>query len=695
MGLQGRMDLGVQPLAIVAHKPPRKHGRRDNTDVNAQDMQDNERRSCTAIVAMYAALGILAILAANGPAQAVYNTDPLPKGASGQAVIAPQTPSPLLSSQQRFLPVEEAFIFTVEAVAPGQIIARWEMPDGYYLYRHGFQARIDGQQHGDLGLPPGQAKTDPYFGAVIVYYHSVALAVNLPNKPGKIREIRLQYQGCAEAGLCYPPTARMLHLTPDGTVNDMGLVAAQTPAALAVPEVESEQGRLVQLLIGSSLALSLGVFFLSGIGLALTPCVLPMAPILSAVVVGATKLNRSRAAALSLVYVGAMAIVYASLGVLIGLFGAQMHVQAILQNVWVLALFAGIFVLLALSMFGLYELQLPRPLRDRLASLSATQQGGGLRGAALLGILSALLVSPCISAPLAGALVYISTTEDALFGGLALFVLALGMGLPILLFGVGVGGLLPRAGPWMQSIRTLFGLLLLALAIWILERALAGWATMLLWSALAVGAALYLWRVGAAGRALERRIFQRLASTALLLYGSLLVVGAVSGGSDPLHPLGALRDPSALGASFAPIVEVHRQGDLMPALRAARDAGQPAMLEFRADWCVSCRIMESSVFPDSRVRQAATGMRLVRIDLTANMPWQRDLLIDHGLFGPPAFLFFDPRGLEARAYRIQGEVSAADFAEHLTSFRRQFEAPDPDTPRLPSSAPAAPSGNRL
>jgi thiol:disulfide interchange protein DsbD len=410
--------------------------------------------------------------------------------------------------------------------------------------------------------------------------------------------------------------------------------------------------------------MALALFLLAGIGLAFTPCVLPMVPILSSIIAGEPDVTRRRAALLSAVYVLAMALTYALLGTLVGFFGGALNLHGWLQSPPVLVVFALLFVLLSLSMFGYYELQLPASLRERLERRSGS--GGRLTGVAVMGVFSSLLVSPCVSAPLAGALVYISSTGDAVLGGGALFALALGMGVPLMVVGVGGGALLPRAGAWMNAVKAGFGVLLLGVAVWLLERVLPGPVTLVLWAALAIGSGVALGALDFAPRSGIARVWKA-AGAMLLVWGVLLLVGAASGAVDPLRPLGTLAaaGDDASGEGMPRFTAVDDLAEVRSGIRQATAAEQPVLLDLYADWCISCKIMERNVFPQPAVRELMGRFELLRADVTANAPRHRELLAHYDLFGPPSLLFFTPEGDELRPFRLQGEIGADDFAQHL------------------------------
>lgn len=577
--------------------------------------------------------------------------------------------------EEAFLKVDEAFVFSSELGSDDVLVARWDMPDGYYLYRHRFNASVvDGDiSVGELGIPDGKPKVDEWQGEVEVYYGSAAIEVPLSGTG--VATLSVGYQGCADAGLCYPPESHLVTVDLDAGVILSGPPAAATgqstasigPAASAASSSApvTEEQALAARLADSSLLLALTLFFLGGVALAFTPCVLPMVPILSSIIVGEStggSLSRVRAFTLSLAYVLGMAVTYAIIGTLVGLFGAELNIQAQLQSPPVLIVFALIFALLSLSMFGFYELQLPSGVQNRLNAMSSSVGGGKHLSVGIMGSLSSLVVSPCVSAPLAGALIYISSTGDAVLGGGALFVLALGMGLPLLVIGSSGGHLLPKAGAWMDNVKAVFGVLLLGVAIWLLERVIPASMTLALWAALAIGSAVYLGALDFTARSGWGQLWKS-SGVLMLVYGVLLLIGAASGGNDPLRPLGQLAGGGSAGAS------AHSEAAWMPVSNlpdVERSlGGEPAILDLYADWCISCKIMERDVFPAPGVAERLAEFRLLRADVTDNNAEHKALLDSYGLFGPPSLLFFDRTGRELVDLRIQGEMDRAQFAAHL------------------------------
>ncbi|ANF24074.1 protein-disulfide reductase DsbD [Stutzerimonas stutzeri] len=555
-----------------------------------------------------------------------------------------------LNNSADFLPVREAFRLNLIDASPELVKLRFVAAEGYYLYRHQFKFRTDtpGVVIAEANLPAGEQKTDDYFGEVEVYYGVLDVELPIRNPQNQPFTLQVTYQGCADKGLCYPPETESL---------DIGGAPTGPPKA-STPDSPTNANA------GLSWR-SVALFFLAGLGLTFTPCVLPMLPILSGVVLRG-QIGGMRSFGLSLAYVLPMAAGFAVLGALMGMFGAELNLQARLQSPWILVPFALFFVAFALAMFGLFELRVPQAMGYRLERIAGNAKGGSFVGAALLGTVSSLLVSPCVSAPLAGALLYISASGDALGGGLKLFALGLGMGTPLILFAIGGGALLPKSGPWMVTVRNVFGVLLLAVAVWMLERVLPGPLALALWGLLAAGTALFLGTLEFGLKTPQQKLAQ-LLGLVLLVYALAAWVGALQGGSDPLRPLP--RSTSAVGNSLASETEAWRTittpDELDAQLKAAQAAGQPLMLDWYADWCISCKVIEREVFAAPQIAPRLEDYRLVRFDITDSNPEQRALLDRYKLFGPPAVLFFDRAGNELTDVRVVGEIDASQFAERL------------------------------
>jgi thiol:disulfide interchange protein DsbD len=578
----------------------------------------------------------------------------------------------LTDSDDNFLPPDKAFVFSAEAVDGNTLRAHWDIADGIYMYRDKFHFQLqnaDGISLGKPVFPAGDIKHDESFGEMVVYHHSVDIDIPLERTNLNPTEITLvaKYQGCADAGFCYPPITGDTPVSlPAGKASPA--MAAAGPTAGAPPQ--SEQDRIADSLAGGNTLLIVLSFFGFGLLLAFTPCVFPMIPILSSIIVGqGEQLTTRKAFTMSLVYVLAMALTYTVAGVIAGLFGENL--QAAFQNPWILGTFSAVFVALAFSMFGFYELQMPSFIQSRLTEVSNRQQGGTLTGVAVMGLLSALIVGPCVAAPLMGALIYIGQTGDAVLGGVALFALSLGMGAPLLVIGTSAGKLLPRAGGWMDAIKAVFGVMLLAVAIWMLERIVPAAVTMILWAALLIVSAVYMGALEPVGEGSGWRKLWKGTGILMLIYGALLLIGAAAGGKDVMQPLYGL---SAGGGGAA--VTAERGGELHfkrikglaqldREIAAASAAGKPVMLDFYADWCVSCKEMEKYTFSNTNVQQALAGTVLLQADVTANDTDDKALLKRYGLIGPPSILFFGTDGKERRRFRVVGYMKADAFREHV------------------------------
>lgn len=567
--------------------------------------------------------------------------------------------------QDELLPADQAFHFSAEADGPETIQLHWQIADGYYLYRKQFKIeKLQGSTKlGNPQFPPGKPKDDPEFGTTEVYYHSVTAAVPLRRSQAQTEKLTLKvgFQGCAERGVCYPPMQKTITLTLPATATSAQSSDASPPST----ETLAEQDRIAKVMKEQSFWWILLIFLGFGVGLSFTPCVFPMLPILSGIIVGQGKhITTTRAFLLSLSYVIASALMYTVFGILAGLFGANL--QAAFQNPWIIGAFSAVFVLLALSMFGLYQLQMPPSWQTRLANWRGGK-GGGIVNAAFMGALSALIVGPCVAAPLAGALIYIGQTGDAVLGGAALFALGMGMGLPLIAVGTSAGKLLPRAGLWMNAIRAVFGVILLGVAIWLLERIVPTSVTMVLWALWLIGPAIYL---GATSPLPERAShWQRLGKglgIVMLTYGILLLIGVSAGSRDVLQPL------KILSARATPqnIPEVQFQRltsleQLTQKISAAKNQGRWVMLDFYADWCISCKELENGTFAHPQVQQALRSLMTLQADVTANASSEKALLRRFNLIGPPAVLFFTPQGQECAAARLIGYVPPEQFLEHL------------------------------
>ncbi|MDH4259078.1 MAG: protein-disulfide reductase DsbD [Gammaproteobacteria bacterium] len=589
------------------------------------------------------------------------------------AITATATAQGLLGpaiNDDQFLPVDEAFIFTAAADGGAQIALDWQVAPGYYLYRHRVSAKTAtaGFSLGEIAMPPGKKKTDEFFGEVEVYYHELIATVPVERpSDGSTLEITVGYQGCADAGLCYPPVTKTvtIELPPPGT-----------PSRADAPPMVAEQDRLAAQIATGNLLIVMAIFFVGGLGLAFTPCVLPMIPILSSIIAGqGAAATPRRSFLLSVVYVLGMAMTYTIAGAAFAAAGKQ--AQAFFQQPWIIISFAILFVVLALAMFGLFELRIPAALETRLSAVSGRQKAGSLVGTAIMGALSALVVTACVAPPLVAALAVIGQAGDVLRGALALFAMSIGMGAPLLLVGVAGGRFLPHAGPWMTTVKALFGVMMLGVAVWMLERILPGPQTLALWALLVFVAGYYFGGFGRPDPKGVPRPLVRGAGLAAIAWGVIMMIGAAAGGHDPLQPLRGISLPGALGRSQAtaaealPFRKITSVEELDRELAAALAAGQPTMLDFYADWCVSCKEMEKYTFSNADVQRDLSGFVLLKADVTANGPADQALLRRFGVYGPPTTAFFGAHGRECRGFRLVGYVPADAFREHLTRFARE------------------------
>jgi thiol:disulfide interchange protein DsbD len=603
-------------------------------------------------------------------------------------VLASAAVAPAMADD--FLPPEQAFAFSAKVLDAHTVRLHWAIAPGYHLYRERISVQADAQgvQWSPLQLPPGKPEFDANFNKTVAV-HRQALDVDLHLTQGSAAApLTVGWQGCADDGLCYSPDSAQLkvELTGLGAAQDLvtraptetatadsASTSTTQPATVGVIKSSFEStDAIASTLASGSLLRTLGVFWLAGLLLAFTPCVLPMLPILSSLIAGQTgPVSRGKGFALSLAYSLGMALVYAGFGVAAGLAGEGL--AAALQNPWVLGGFALLLATLALSMFGFYELQMPSAIQSRATAWSNSFKGGSLLGVFIMGGVSALVVGPCVAAPLAGALVYISQTHDVLLGGLALFSMALGMSVPLLLLGLSAGSLLPRAGAWMERVKQVFGMLLLGVAIWMLAPVLPVAAYMLLWAIWLLTASALLGLFGSAKPHLTHPpVAARAGAAALAAVAGVLLLGAASGGDSVLQPLGHLRlaqvgnaSPTSApaGLKFERVASV---AALESALAQAKRKGQPVMLDFYADWCVACKEFESFTFSDAAVQKRLGAVRLLQADVTANNADDKALLKRFSLFGPPGIVFFDAASAARVVHKVIGYQNAGDFLASLS-----------------------------
>ena len=587
---------------------------------------------------------------------------------------------------KKTIPVSEAFQFDLISGANNTVTAHFNITPGHYIYKEKIKFKLkdaDGLTLGAIKLPKAAIKNDSAYGDIEVYDSSVNVEVALNGTAGSQAKLLVEYQGCSElTGICYPPV-KVENLIPTTstsvpTTASTADVSKQTAQASEAPK--TEQDIFADTIKNSSYFVILAVFFVAGLGLALTPCVFPMIPILSGIIAGQSGyLSARRAFMLSLAYVIPMALTYAIVGVIAGLSGTNLSI--IFQTPWVIGLFAFIFVVLSLSMFGFYELQMPSSIQSRLTEISNRQEGGKFIGASIMGVLSAIIVGPCVTAPLIGALIFIADTKDAVLGGSALFALGMGMGAPLLVIGTSAGKLLPRAGAWMDTTKSIFGVMMLGLAIWMLDRVVPGEVTLLLTGILLVVSSMY---TGALDKITEEttsfgRFFKGFGII-MMVFGLLMLLGATLGNTSLIKPLkgtfSSVVNSTATTTQVAAVKSKFEQvkgiSGLDTALAQSSKGSKITMLDFYADWCTSCKELEHFTFQDSGVIASLKGLKTLQADVTAlNNGDKQDaaLLKKFGLFGPPAILFFKPNGEELKGHRLVGYSPPKEFIAHLAKVR--------------------------
>lgn len=589
------------------------------------------------------------------------------------------------AEEDDILPPEKAYLLFHRIEEGDKLVLSWQIAEGTYLYNDKIKLTLEGDEGltiGSYDLPKPKLKKDGVradgtIGEVKIYKDSLSLTAPLINNAAMAGNTTLtvKYQGCAERGICYPPVKKTFSISfpkagegpvffTDVPVADSG--AAKPSSISSANEAATEEDKIANLIKSSGTFAIIGIFFLIGLGLAFTPCVFPMIPILSGIITGqGESITTAKATYLSTVYVLAMAITYTVAGVFAAMSGENL--QILLQIPWVIAVFAGIFVLLALSMFGFYELQLPSSLQSKLTEMSNRQSGGTTIGVAIMGLLSALIVGPCVAPPLAGALLYISQTNDPVIGGLALFAMSMGMGLPLILIGASAGKLLPRAGAWMDTVKAVFGVSLLGLAIYFLERILPETIILILWGTLLISSAIYMGAlqqlpIEASG---WKKLWKGLG-VVLMIYGTLMLIGAAANSTDVRQPLRGLAfSGSSSGHAEDNIRHFKRittMAELDQQLANAKANGKPALLDFYADWCVYCKTLEKEIFPAPQSQAAFADAVLIQADVTdANSDEARALMKRFNVIAPPVIVFWDRQGNELKQHKIVGDVSLEDF----------------------------------
>lgn len=576
-----------------------------------------------------------------------------------------------MGGEDEILEPDQAFILKTWS-ENGRVFAEWQIAEGHYLYRDKTKilpADSSPFTTSNFVVDTGELKHDEFFGDIYVFHHKATASVAIDNAQDgfKNASFKVKYQGCSEiSGICYPPITKnvTLNISPisDAAASTLNTSTPTADKSIAV----SEQDQIAASLSSGSAWLTIISFFGFGLLLAFTPCIFPMIPILSSIIVGqGDNITTRRAFILSLVYVLAMAVTYTAAGVFAGMFGE--NIQAAFQNPWILSSFSAVFVLLSLSMFGFYDLQMPASIQSKLTNVSNHQKGGTLTGVAVMGLLSALIVGPCVAAPLAGALIYIGQTGDAVLGGTALFALSMGMGTPLIAIGTSAGKLMPRAGAWMDAVKAVFGVMMLGIAIWMLERILPAQITMFLWAMLLLISAVYM-------GALETLKAEATGWTKLwkgiglisFVYGAIIMVGVASGGQQLFQPLkGIVGTNSAAQEAHLEFKQIKGVDGLNRALADAKAQNKTVMLDFYADWCISCKEMETFTFADPGVQNALKNTVLLQADVTPNDEQDKALYKHFKIIGPPAIIFYNQQSEELKPYRVVGYMPADKFSAHI------------------------------
>ncbi len=615
----------------------------------------------------------------------------------------------VFGQSDEFLEVDEAFQLSLD-VFDNEIIANWKVTPGYYLYQHRLKAKLKGAELKDVFLPEGKHKVDEYFGEVQIY--TKLLQLGLPYQTGRDTFVaEIEFQGCAEAGLCYPPTSRFFEVNktsataklitnsafdsfsgePSGQWSAPGLepvFAQSNDSSTAQPSTDkssdnnsekptaefvSEKDKILNTLNDSSVLIAFFTLILLGVGLAFTPCVFPMMPIISSIIAGQGKdITTSKAFFLSLAYTQAMAVPYVAIGIIVA--GAGAGATALLQSPIAVSIAAVIFLILSLGMFGFFEIQLPTSLQNKLNAVSQKQESGSYIGAAIMGFISGAVVSPCVTIPLIAVLTWISTVGDALVGGVYLYGLALGMGIPLIILGVGGGQLLPKAGAWMNAVKSVFGVMMIAVALYITKHLIPGPVNLLLWGTLLIVCAVYMGALRQVDNGWPT--FWKGLGIVLLAYGITLIIGAAQGNSSVLKPLGTNTgyvaaieskdsDTSKTYVDHAGFITIKTNDDLDRYIEQAKAEGKTVMLDFFADYCTACFEFAEFTFPDPQVQAALSNTILLQADVTAGDEADKALMSRFKIFGLPSILFFDKDGNEVTSLRAEGFEDAETFATRI------------------------------
>ena len=566
------------------------------------------------------------------------------------------------TSQAEPLPAAEVFKLDINKVDPNTFAVNWHIKSGYFLYSDRIQLlpQKDSNIHiGTLRLPPTEIKKGKQGHIYTVYRNQLSIPVSvLGNTPGESL-INLKYQGCSDEGFCYPPETQEIKIS----INDhlaIESVNIEEPSTVNSPNsIALKKDEISQVFSDHNWAMILLIFFGFGLLLSFTPCILPMVPVLSGIIVGHGKsITTKKAFLLSFSYVISMSVTYAAVGAVVALLGANLQVN--MQSPWAISIFSFIFILLALSMFGFYEFKLPHSWQEKISGASTSQRGGHYIGAAIMGCLSTLILSPCVTAPLIGVLTYIAQSHNVLLGSLTLFVLSLGMGTPLLLIGTSAGKWLPKSGNWMNTIKAFFGVVLIGIAIYLMARILPMGLTMTLWACLLIFSGIY---AGALTHAVtHKEKFHQGVGIILLIYGLLILIGASMGSHNPLQPLALLKNAEAEEVSSeAPKLETLSSVDT--SIREAK--GRPVMIDFYADWCASCKIIEATTLKDSRIKALLTDFKIIKVDITANTAENKELMNYFRVIAPPTFIFFNGNTEPVDGLRLVGEQSTDEFLKIL------------------------------
>ena len=561
------------------------------------------------------------------------------------------------------LPMNQAFTLSAY-VEKDHLFVQWSIAHDYYLYKDRINFTINNKSINNLiTFPPGLAKSDEILGKYEVYDSIVTVAISLAEFNTKPFNVLVSYQGCAKSGFCYPPAQKQLIVKANNVVEINNSVIVTGQPISDISHASTSQDKVAQLLAGKNWFFILLGFLSFGLLLAFTPCVMPLIPILSGIIVGQGSLLTPRKAfILSAFYVLAMAIAYAIAGVIAGLAGS--YVQAFMQSTWVITLFSFVFVLLALSLFGYYEIQLPSKWQEKINQFSGKQSGGSYIGVAAMGALSTLIISPCVTPPLVGALTYIGQTGDAILGGSALFMMGIGFGIPLLIIGTAGGKLLPQAGAWTNRVKHIFGILMLSVAIWLMERVFP-LLSMLLWAILVIGVAVSM-NIFTEQPVTERQRVKKAFSIAFFVYGIVLIISAAAGGKDAIRPFAPFQTAAIVQPESEKIFkQIKNIQDLDKVLVQSKTQGRPVLLDFYADWCVACKQMQRNVFSEPKVQQALKGFVFLRANVTTNDNVDQALEDKFDVIAPPSIIFFDKTGKELKSKRIIGEMNADDFLNYL------------------------------